>query len=85
MDSAATQGISLARKFTGFVLNVLVPGVGTMVIPGKLTLGVIQLAVEIIGRLVQVSPFVPTVGTAIAMAAWIWAVVTSALLFRRRG
>lgn len=85
LDNAAAQGASFARKMVALVLNVLVPGVGTMVIPGKFALGVVQLVVEIIGRVLQVAPIASAVGDAIAIAAWVWAVVTSILLLRRRG
>jgi len=65
-DSKIVKGI------IGLVLNLMFPGVGTMVI-GRVGRGILQLVLYIIGLITSI--FV--VGVFIIMAVWVWAVIDS--------
>lgn len=55
------------------VINVLIPGLGTL-LAGKIRTGVWQLILLAVGAIL--SPFL--IGIPLVIAAWIWALVTSA-------
>jgi len=65
-DSKIVKGI------VGLVLNLMFPGVGTMVI-GRIGRGILQLILYIIGLITSI--FI--VGVFIIMAVWVWAVIDS--------
>jgi TM2 domain-containing membrane protein YozV len=68
MAKQITQGLAVGV----LILNLIIPGVGTLV-AGQTKAGVWQLVLSILGGLLSVV----LIGIPIALAAWIWALVTS--------
>lgn len=66
-------------KGLGIILNILIPGVGSMVI-GKIGQGIGQIVIWGLGGLITLGTlgFGVVIGAPMMIGAWIWAIVTAA-------
>lgn len=73
---------SAGRKVGVLILNLLFPGVGTLVLGGQARSGVIQLVVWIIGSVLRVlhGPLV-LIGDLLVVAMFVWALFVSIRAF----
>lgn len=66
-------------KGLALILNILLPGVGSMVI-GKVMQGLLQISLWGLGGLITIGTlgFGVVIGAPLMIGAWIWAIVTAA-------
>ncbi len=70
----------LTKNILGLILNLFFPGVGSLV-SGRINTGIIQLVLWILGLLASLTLFGAIIGVPMIFAAWLWAVIESALEF----
>lgn len=66
------------KKIAGFVINLFVPGVGT-IISGKVTIGILQLFLGIVGWILCLTLIGLVFGIPLLMTAWLWALIAGAM------
>ena len=63
-------------KVLAVILNILLPGVGSIVV-GKIGTGLIQLLLYGIGALLTATWILAIVGAPLCFVVWIWAIITA--------
>ena len=72
----------MARKIFGLILNILVPGVGTLVLGGRPLVGVVQLVLYLAGAFMRLSTgSISLVGDLLVIVMFVWAVVLGIMAF----
>lgn len=75
---------TMGRKVAGLILNILLPGVGTFVLGGLMTVGIVQVVLLIVGDIMRFSGGLANLGNAVVLGDWIWAFVLSIRAFSNR-
>jgi len=71
----AKKDTSMVIAIIGLVLNLLIPGLGSLV-GGKTKVGIWQLVLYILGAVLSLTFVLAIVGGPLTVIAWIWGIVT---------
>ena len=63
-------------KVLAVILNILLPGIGSLVV-GKIGTGIVQLILYGFGAVLTATGLLAIVGAPICFVVWIWAIITA--------